>query len=130
MSVEKLNPPTVHAPGGPYSQGVSIRGPGRTLYLAGQIGVAPDGTLADGFEAQAAQCWRNVVAILEADGMSVQHLVKVNTYLTDIADAARLGPVRERFLAGARPASTLVATPALVRPEWLVEIEAIAFKPD
>lgn len=130
MSVTMINPPSVHAPGGPYSHGVSIGGPGRTLFIAGQIGLVPDGTLAAGFTAQATHCWRNLVAILEADGMTVQHLVKVNTYLTDMAHAPLLAPVREGFLGGARPASTLVATPALVRPEWLIEVEAIAFRPE
>jgi 2-iminobutanoate/2-iminopropanoate deaminase len=130
MSVTMISPPSVHTPGGPYSHGVSTGGPGRTLFIAGQIGLAPDGTLAAGFTAQATQCWRNLVAILEADGMTVQHLVKVNTYLTDMAHAPLLGPVRESFLGGARPASTLVATPALVCPEWLIEVEAIAFRPE
>jgi 2-iminobutanoate/2-iminopropanoate deaminase len=128
MSVEKLNPSSVHAPGGPYSHGVSASGAGRTLYISGQIGLHSDGTLAEGFEGQAAQCWRNLVAVLKADGMTVHDLVKVNTYLTDMNHAPLLGPVREGFLDGARPASTLVATPALVRPEWLIEVEAIAFR--
>ncbi|WP_345816774.1 RidA family protein (plasmid) [Paraburkholderia sp. PREW-6R] len=128
MTVVKLNPDTVPAPTGPYSHGVSTRSTGRTLYIAGQVGVAPDGTLADGFAAQATQCWLNLVAILAADGMTVHDLVKVNTYVTDVSTVAQLGPVREQFLDGARPASTLTVSPALVRADWLIEIEAIAFK--
>lgn len=123
-----LNPGTVAAPVGPYSQGAVVEDPGRWLHIAGQVGIDRDGKLQEGFEAQARQAWTNLVAVLAAAGMDVSHLVKVTTYLVDGADMARLGPVRGAFLGDARPASTLVVARALARPEWLFEVEAIAFK--
>ena len=124
-----LNPGDVPAPAGPYSQGVLSEGPGSWLHIAGQIGVDREGGLQEGFEAQARQAWTNLVAVLAAANMDAYHLVKVTTYLVDGADMARLGPIRTGFLGNARPASTLVVVKALARPEWLIEVEATAFRP-
>lgn len=114
---------------GPYSLAIASHGPGTWLHIAGQVGVDPDGKLADGFEAQARQTWSNLVAVLSAAGMQVTHLVKVSTFLTRQADLPLLGPVRADFIGEARPASTVLIVQALARPEWLVEIEGIAFLP-
>ena len=130
MSTEAVKPNDIHAPGGAYSHGVVTRGAGRTLFISGQVGVSPDGVVAEGFEAQAVQSWRNVVTVLESGGMGVGDLVKLTIFLTDMSHVGSFGQIRALFLGDARPASTLVATPALVRPEWLVEIEAVAFRND
>ena len=124
-----VNPPTVATPAGPYSQGITVQGPGTWLHIAGQIGVNAQGVLQEGFEAQARHAWTNLVAVLAGAGMNVSHLVKVTTYLVDGADMSKLGPVRGAFLGDARPASTLVVVKALARPEWLFEVEATAFLP-
>jgi len=60
--------------------------------------------------------------------MDVSHLVKVTTYLTDAGNLPKLGPVRGRFLGENRPASTLVVVSALAKPDWLIEVEALALK--
>jgi|ERR1700677_199575 2-iminobutanoate/2-iminopropanoate deaminase len=127
MTTTPVNPSAVHAPAGAYSHAVSVRGPGRTLYISGQLGVDADGTLADGSAGQARQCLRNLVALLEGDQMTVYNLVKLTTFPTDIAGAEEFGAIRAPFLDGARPASTLIGTSGLVRPDWLIEVEAIAF---
>lgn len=124
-----VSPPDVAAPVGPYSHGIVVTGPGAWLHIAGQVGVDAQGVLQDGFEAQAKAAWTNLVAVLTAAGMDVSHLVKVTTYLVDGDDLAKLGPVRGAFLGAARPASTLVVVKALARPQWLVEVEATAFRP-
>lgn len=129
MNSRVINPSTVAAPLGPYSQGIASGGAGTWLHIAGQIGVAPDGQLADGFEAQARQAWTNLVAILAEAGMDVSHLVKVTTYLVRPDDLPLLGPIRGAFLGDARPASTLLVVRALARSEWLFEVEATAFLP-
>jgi 2-iminobutanoate/2-iminopropanoate deaminase len=128
MSSNSVTPANVHPPAGAYSHGMIASGMGRTLYISGQLGLDSSGRLVEGFAGQAAQCWRNITAILQSADMTAHHLVKVTTFLTNIADAPELGRIREPFLDGARPASTLVGVSALVRPEWLIEIEAIAFK--
>lgn len=128
MTNQVINPINVLAPFGDYSHAVSTRGTGRTLYISGQLGIDERGSLSKTFAGQANQCWRNLVAILAADDMAVQDLVKVTTFVTDISNAQYLRNIRESFLLGSRPASTLVEVSRLVMPEWLVEIEAIAWK--
>lgn len=116
-------------PLGPYSMAIASEGPGTWLHIAGQVGIEPDGRLPDGFEAQARQAWANLAAVLASAGMQVAHLVKVSAFLTRQADVPLFGPVRAAFIGEARPASTLVVVQALARPEWLVEIEGVAFLP-
>jgi enamine deaminase RidA (YjgF/YER057c/UK114 family) len=68
--------------------------------------------------------------MLEKAGMGVQDLVKITQTLTNAADIPAYAKVRTKYLAGARPASMLMVLPpgGLVRPEFLLEIEAIAAK--
>jgi 2-iminobutanoate/2-iminopropanoate deaminase len=122
------NPAGVAAPVGPYSHGVEMPGNARWLHIAGQIGIAPDGSVAADLEGQADQCWRNIKAILAAAGMGVENLVKVNHFLTRAENVAAYGKVRARHLGEARPASTLLVISALARPDLLVEVEAVAAK--
>ena len=130
MTNQVINPTNVLAPFGDYSHAVSTRGPGRTLYISGQLGIDERGSLSTTFAGQATQFWRNLVAILAADNMTVQDLVKVTTFVTDMSNAQYLRNIREPFLLGFRPASTLVEVSRLVMSEWLVELEAVAFKAD
>ena len=76
---------------------------------------------------QARQCWRNIIAILDAAGMTVNNLTKVTTYLTNLQEAKLVGEVRANFLGNACPASTIVPVAELAGAGWLIEIEAIAF---
>ncbi len=111
---------------GKYSDGVAVPSGSRTLYISGTPGLAPDGTCPAGITAQAEQAWRNVTAILEEAGMGLGDLVKVTHYLVRSEDIKPYVEVRSRFLGDLRPASMLLVVPALVRPEFLVEIEACA----
>jgi enamine deaminase RidA (YjgF/YER057c/UK114 family) len=123
-------PDNVAPPFSRYSHAVEAPAAARWLHISGQIGVKPDGTLAEGAAAQIEQAWRNIFAILEAAGMTRRDLVKVTTYLTvHAADLAIYRQIRERMLDGAEPASTLIFVPGLARPDFLVEIEAIAAAP-
>ena len=88
----------------------------------------PDGTYPHGVTAQAEQAWKNVLAILAEAGMGVNDLVKVTHYLVHEKDIKDYVVVRARYLGEARPASMLLVVPGLVKPEILVEIEAVAAK--
>ena len=121
------NPATVAPPTG-YSHGVEIGSNARILYVAGQLGVAPDGSFARDIKGQAEQAWRNIQAVLAAAGMSLENLIKVNHYLTRREDIAGYREVRARVLGDLRPASTLLVISALAREEALVEVEAVAAK--
>jgi enamine deaminase RidA (YjgF/YER057c/UK114 family) len=124
--LRKHNPGAIAPAFSRYSLGVEAPAAARWLYVSGQVGVAPDGAFANGPEAQMEAAWRNVLAILDAAGMGPGDLVKVTVFLTRAEDVGLYREVRDRMLAGAEPASTLIVISALAHPDWLVEIEAVA----
>ena len=111
-----------------YSQAVKVSGPHTTLFIAGQVAYDAQGKPAHpgDFKAQARAVFQALKAQVEAGGGTLDSVVKLNTYLTDIRHRADLVPVREEFFGKKTPASTLVAVAALAQPEWLIEVEAIA----
>jgi enamine deaminase RidA (YjgF/YER057c/UK114 family) len=128
-----LSPSTIAAPRG-YTHVVETKGPARTIYIAGQLGMTPDGKFAGApgdFRAQAVQCFENIKSALAAVGASFEHVVKLNNYLTDIANLPIYAEVRDRYVnTKAPPASTTIQISKLARPEALYEVEAIAVVPD
>jgi 2-iminobutanoate/2-iminopropanoate deaminase len=124
--LKAYNPETVAPPFSRYSHGIDVPASARWLYVSGQVGVAPDGTVRPGAEAQIEQAWRNLLAVLKAAGMGPRDLVKVTTFLTDRAHLQASREIRDRMLQGTEPASTLLIVSGLARAEWLVEIEATA----
>src|SRR5215831_16983653 len=116
-------PASVAAPFGPYSHAVEVPEGSRLLYISGEVGVLPDGTVPKGIEAQAETYWRNIIAILADAGMGIGDLVKSTTYLVRPEDVAAAGAARARQLGDARPGSATIIVKALVAPEWLIEIE-------
>ena len=129
MTSQIINPSAIAAPAGMYSHGVLAPSTGHWLYVSGQIGMRPDGSLGTGFAEQARIAWENLMAVLAAAHMDENHLIKLTTYMLDGADLKDLNPVRSVFLKDARPASTLVVVKALAKPEWVFEVEAVAYKP-
>jgi enamine deaminase RidA (YjgF/YER057c/UK114 family) len=129
MAAKFINPETIAKPTG-YTHVVEVSGPGRTVYVSGQIGLKPDGTLAKGFRAQAEQAFANLEAAMAAVGGGLEHIVKVTYYFTDIGDLPVMRELRNaRFTRGPLPASTAVAISALALPDAVFEVEAIAVLP-
>ena len=129
--LKRHNPATVvEAFGGGYSQALEIQPGARLMFTAGQVGMAPDGTTADGFAAQADQTWANVLALLAEGGMGVDDIVKITGYVVGHENFPAYAAARKKALGGVRPASTAIIVPALALPEWLIEIEAVAAKMD
>jgi enamine deaminase RidA (YjgF/YER057c/UK114 family) len=126
--LKPINPPTIAPPFSRYSQAVEVPAGARWLHISGQVGVRPDGTLEEGFTAQAERAWDNLLAILAAAGMGPADVVKANVYLTRGSDLAESRRIRDAKLAGAAPASTLAVVAALANPAWLFEVEAVAAK--
>ena len=122
------NPPTIADPIGTYSHGVEVPPNARWLYIAGQVGMRKDSSVPPTVEAQTEVAWQNIVAILAAAGMKVTDLVKITQFLVNLEDFPKYAATRAKFLAGHRPASTGLVIRSLVRPEWLVEVEAVAAK--
>lgn len=121
-----MNPPAIAKPGG-YTHVVEATGPGRIVYIAGQLGLKPDGTIAGDFRAQAVQAFENLKAALGAVGATFDEVVKLNNYLVDIAANLPIyREVRDKYVNTAQPpASTTIGVPALARPDALYEVEAV-----
>jgi enamine deaminase RidA (YjgF/YER057c/UK114 family) len=111
-----------------YSHAVEVPKNSRILFLSGQISVAPDGSCANDFASQARQCWHNLEAVLEQADMQMSDLVRIQAYVTRVEDLPEYRAIRNEVMGAERPAHTLLVVAALGRPEWLVEIEAIAAK--
>ena len=83
-------------------------------------------TMPETVEEQARNCLRTISRVLEEAGFALADVVRATYYLTDIADADRVLPIFGEFFGAIRPAATLVAVTALVRPEMKIEIEVTA----
>ena len=113
---------------GAYSDAVEVPQHARWLITAGTPGLALDGKLPKDIAGQAELAWIHIIAMLKRADMTVHDLVKVTHYLLRAEDIPAYVQVRSRFLGDARPASMLLLVPGLVRPEFLLEVEAIAAK--
>jgi len=127
MSMQKINPASMGGEPAAYSNGM-LTGGGKTLYIAGQIGIDAKGVASPDVAAQCRQAWANIEAILAEAGMGVSDIVKTTIYLVNSADYPAFVEVRKEVLKGHKPASTLVYVSGLVKPEWKVEIDVIAVK--
>jgi 2-iminobutanoate/2-iminopropanoate deaminase len=121
-----FNPPTIHAPAPSYRHGALHALSGRRLVLSGQVGVRPDGSTAEGLEAQFAQSLDNLIAVIEAGGMTIGNLTKIVTLVTVPDALATFREVRARKLGDHVCAATYIQVAGLARPEFLVEIEGEA----
>lgn len=128
MGIELVNPASMGPAPAAYTNGVRAISVRETLYISGQIGIDAQGIASSDFATQTRQAWNNVSAILADAGMTLKDIVKTTIYLVDRANYATFAEVRKQVLDGHKPASTLVYVSGLVKPEWKVEIEAIAAK--
>ncbi len=123
------NPATIAKPTGRYQHAIEVKQGARTLYLSGQVGNMPDGSVPKTIEAQAAAVWANIGAILADAGMGFADLIKITILLTDKAYILPSRAARDKALGDIRPpASTLMIVSALASPDFMIEIEAIAAK--
>ena len=117
-----------------YTHVVETKGPNRTIYLSGQLGMTPDGKFAGApgdFRAQAVQCFENIKLALAAVGATFAHVVKITLYFVDIAHLPIFFEVRDRYVDTKNPpASTAVQIVKLAREPALFEVEAIAVIPE
>lgn len=123
-------PSAIRAPFARYSHAVEIPAGARLLLVSGQLGITPDDAIPDGVEAQAALCFAAIEACLTEAGMGRADIVRLNAYVTDRAYLAGYMAARDRFIASPPPASTLMIVAGFARPEFKVEIEALAARRD
>ena len=122
----EIRPDDIAAPAANYAHAVLSETPARWLHTSGVVPIAPDGSTPDAIDAQARVVWANIAAMLRDAAMTTADIVSITTY---VVVGEELGPVmaaRDEALDGHRAASTLVTVPALVRPEWRMEVAIIA----
>ncbi|RDS86100.1 RidA family protein [Dyella psychrodurans] len=116
---------TDHAPAaiGPYSQAVRT---GNTVYLSGQLPICPETQrpVNDTAEAEIHQVFRNLRAVAEAAGGDLAHMVKLNVYLTDLADAPKLNAIMGEYFTAPYPARAAVRIAGLPQG-FRIEVEGI-----
>ena len=126
--IERLTPPGVATPRGPYSPGVRA---GDFLYISGQIPVDPETNkpvLGD-IQQETRQVLSNINRILKGCGASAADVVKCQVYLTDVKDFAPMNEVYAEFFGETKPARTTIGVAALPLPGAKVEIDAVAYVP-
>lgn len=126
---EFSNPDTIAPPGGNYHH-VVTHGPGRRMVISGQVGVTPDGGMAEGLEGQMRQALENLVACLESQGFTADDIVKMTAFCVPPNGVRMFRDIRGEVLGGRKPASTWLQVAGLAGPQWLFEVEAEAVRED
>jgi len=126
--IQTLNPDTVPEPyKNRFSHGKLIPAGAEWLFTAGQTGRNLEGEIGKDIEEQADWAMKNLYNIIEEGGMKSEDVVKMTIYYLDPAHLPVIVAARNRYFGeDFRPASTAVGVSALARPEYLVEVEAIA----
>ena len=127
MEKQQVNPWTWQDQFG-YSQAWRVDGPSAVIFVAGQGPLSAEGEFvgAGDFEVQARKTFENLRAVLDEAGASVDAIVKLNVYLTDIALLRDYGRIRAEYVPGPAPAGTAVQVVALAIRGMMLEVEAIA----
>ena len=128
MHVSFVNPETVHRPTG-YTHVVSVEGPGKILYVSGQIARNQDGEIVGvgDLEVQTRQVYENLLSVLKTLGATLADVVKQNVFITSLDQVDKFRKVRDEYLPKDRlPATTLVGVTGLAMKELLIEIEVVA----
>ena len=129
LALQFINPPAVHKPTG-YTHAVKPAGC-QHVFLSGQVALDAKGQPVgkDDFRAQAEQVFRNLEEVVKAAGGGFRDVVKMNSYVVGLTPdrLQELRTVRAKFLPQENPpASTLIGVVALARPDFLLEVEAVA----
>jgi len=127
--IERLSPPGIAQPRGPYSPAVRAGG---FIYFSGQVPIDPvtNTPVTGDVKAETRQVLTNVRRILEGCGASLADVVKCCVFLADVRDFAAMNEVYTEFFGAAKPARTTIGVAALPLPGAKVEIDAVAYKPE
>jgi reactive intermediate/imine deaminase len=132
MKIERIQPPGVDVRmqegKAAYTHVVTVAGPGKMIYIAGQLARDASGNIVGpgDMRAQLEQTFKNLDACLKAAGATWADVVKTNTFVTDYEAFSKCREVRMRYFGVATPTSTTIQISRLAQPEAMVEIEMIA----
>ena len=121
-----IEPDGVALPQGSYGLGIVIEPGHRLAFLTGRTGNNSDGSYSADFETQARNALASVSQLLNEIDMDWSDVVKINVYLTNVADIPVWGRVRDEIIGDSRPAGTGVIVKALASPDARVEVTVIA----
>ena len=124
-----LSPTTIHPPFSAYSNGVEVPQGQRLVFCSGQLGITKDGTIPTTAGEQADLAFDNIAAILAEAGMGLEHVVRINAFVTGREHLRPYMDARNKRFSHPLPASTLMIVSGFARPEFFVEIEVVAAGP-
>ncbi len=124
-----LSPNSIHPPFAPYSPGIEVSSRSRFVFVSGQLGIARDGTIPPDCAGQTELAFANIAAVLSEAGMGLRDIVRINAYVTGREHLPAYMQVRNGLFSDPLPASTLMIVAGFARPEFVVEIEAVAATP-
>ena len=129
--MKSLSPGAIAPPVARYSHGIELPAGMRVVRVSGQLGLAANGTVPEGSQAQAEICFGNIAQILGEAGMGAGDVFHVSAYVTDRAHMPGYMAARDAFLAAREvlPTSTLLIVSGFTRPEFKVEVEVMAAAP-
>lgn len=119
-------PDTIRAPFARYSHGIEVPAGYRLLYVSGQLGIGADDAIPKDTADQARLCFSNIEAVLREAGMQLSDIVRINAYVTGREHLRPYMEVRNALFSDPAPASTLMIVSGFARPEFTVEVEAVA----
>ena len=120
------NPDPIHAPIGRYVHQIDVAGASRILFMSGQVGMRPDGSVPDDATEQFVVALENVLANLAAAGLEAKHLTKMTVYAVGALDPAGRRAALDRLLGEHVACSTLIYVAGLAAPQYKVELDAWA----
>jgi 2-iminobutanoate/2-iminopropanoate deaminase len=124
--LDRLNPTGIHPPFARYAHGIAVPAGARLVFCSGQLGIDAAATIPAGAYEQALLCFEAIAAVLAQAGMGLGDLVRINAYVVAREHLPAYMAARDFVLSGPPPASTLMIVSGFARPEFLVEVEAVA----
>jgi 2-iminobutanoate/2-iminopropanoate deaminase len=131
MGKTQLSSAALRTPNGVFSQATTIEATGRLVFVSGMTSRRPDGSIAGvgDVSEQTRQVCENVQAAVREAGGSLDDVCRVDVYVRNMEDFAKIHEVRARYFSEPLPASTMVEVSKLAHPDYLIEISAIAVIP-
>jgi reactive intermediate/imine deaminase len=128
MGKTQVSTEALRSPNGVFSQATTIEATGRLVFVSGMTARQPDGGIAGvgDIREQTRQVCENVKAAVEAAGGTLADICRVDVYVRNMEDFAKIHEIRAQYFTEPLPASTMVEVSKLAHPDYLIEINAIA----
>ena len=128
MSKQQIASPKLPQPSGHFAHAIAVDTPGKMVFISGMVARRADGSIAGvgDVEAQTRQVCENLKTAIEAAGGTLDDICRVDVYVRNMEHFDLIHKVRREYFTGAPPASTMVEVSKFTRPDYLIEINAIA----